>query len=426
MTTSFKIALVHNLKPPVKSKHLPEDYYSECDSAKTVEAIAQALKSAGHKVLPVEADARLPKWLGENPVDGVFNIAEGFEGGSREARVPALLELMGIPYTGSGVLTLALAMDKYRSKQIFKAQGIPTPHFQLFEHPGESLDKRLHFPLMVKPNGEGSAKGIWASSVVWNEEALAHQVARVQRAYRQEVLVEEFIEGTELTVGILGADQLLPVLEIDFSNCRASGESFYSWRMKEFQGDKAQHLNPSFHCPARLSEEVTRAVASVGLKAARALGCRDLVRVDIRLSTEGIPFVLEVNPLPGLDPAESNLPVMAQAAGIPYEVLINRIFGFAMERALAQHHLSFYPLSPSTPRPQEPQPTGKERAALRPKADKANGSGKRQAVSRASVPRGSERQVSPLSQGRRTSGRLCEDRPPPPRQTHPKEEDLGR
>lgn len=416
---SLRIALVHNLKPPVKSKHLPEDYYSECDSAKTVEAIAEALRSAGHAVLPVEANARLPWWLAENPVDGVFNIAEGFDGESREARVPALLELLGIPYTGSGVLALALAMDKYRSKLIFKAQGIPTPHFQLFERSGEPLDKRLHFPLIVKPNREGSAKGIWASSVVWNEEALARQVTQVHHQYRQEALVEEFIEGAELTVGILGADQVLPILEIDFSGCQASGESFYSWRMKEFQGDEKQHLNPRFHCPARLSQEGARAVAAVALKAASALGCRDLARVDIRLSSDGIPFVLEVNPLPGLDPHESNFPMMAQAAGISYEILIQRLLGFALERTLVKQAPSLYPSSRSTSRPAKaPQPLGKEKVA--------DGNGNRQAAGRASVLRGSERQVSPLSQGRRTSARLYEDRIPSPRQADPKEEDLGR
>ena len=339
----MKIALIHNLKPPARDPSLPADYYSECDSPKTVAAIAKALRSNGCTVLPVEADRHLPNWLKIHPVDLAFNIAEGFKGDSREARVPALLELMEIPHTGSGVLSLALAMDKSRSKQIFRYAGIPTPNFQLLSHPDEPLDRRLHFPLIVKPNCEGSAKGIWASSVVSDEAALKAQIDKVYKEYAQDVLIEEFIDGKELTVGILGNEQILPVLEIDFSGCEASGEFFYSWRMKEFQGNKDLHLTPTFWCPARLDLKVTQAVPAVALKAAKVLSCQDIARVDIRLSDDGIPFVLEVNPLPGLDPEESNLPIMAQAAGLTYEALIHRIVGYAIERTRGP--LSSIPLS---------------------------------------------------------------------------------
>lgn len=330
--SGLRIALIHNLKPVFKEPGFPADYYSECDSLKTIRSIASALRKGGHKVFPVEANRNLPLWLQENPVELAFNIAEGFEGEAREARVPALLELMGIPYTGSGVLSLALALDKARSKQIFRFAGIPTPNFQLFSHPDEPLDSRLKYPLIVKPNCEGSAKGILVSSVVHEERALRLQVRHVLRGYGQEALVEEYIEGTELTVAMLGEDEILPVLEIDFKDCAPSGEFFYSWRMKEFQGNKELHLDPRFWCPARLDPAVTQAVQSVAWKATRAVGARDVARVDIRLSSDGIPFVLEVNPLPGMDPEESNLPIMARAAGISYEALIQRLVTLAMKR----------------------------------------------------------------------------------------------
>ncbi len=336
MKRGLRIALIHNQKPAVKDPELPADYYSECDSPKTIRAIASALEKAGHAVLPVEADSQLPLWLSQNPVDMAFNIAEGFYGEAREARVPAILELMGVPYTGSGVLSLALALDKAKSKQIFRSAGIPTPNFQFFQHPDEPADPKLKFPLIVKPNREGSGKGISASSVVWDEPALRAQVRHVFVEYAQEVLVEEYIEGTELTVGILGSDEILPVLEVDFKRCERSGEFFYSWRMKEFQGNKEMHLDPQFWCPARLSPAVTQAVQAVAWKAARAVGARDIARVDIRLSSDGIPYVLEVNPLPGMDPEESNLPVMVRAAGIPYEALIQRLVNLAVERSAPQ------------------------------------------------------------------------------------------
>ena len=369
---ALRVALIHNLKPPVKEPDLPPDYYSECDSPKTIAAIVAALRTGGHTVIPVEADRHLPAWLSRNPVDCAFNIAEGFEGESREARVPALLELMEIPCTGSGVLTLALALDKAKSKQIFRHAGVPTPNFQLFQHPDEVLDPKLKFPLLVKPNREGSAKGISSASVVHHEEALRIQVRQTFERYRQEVLVEEYIEGTELTVGILGEHHLLPVLEIDFQECGPSGEFFYSWRMKEFQGDKSLHLNPRFWCPARLSPEVTQAVQGVAWKAARVLGTRDMVRVDIRLSSDGIPYVLEVNPLPGLDPDESNLPIMIRAAGISYEAFINQLVDLAVRRsskrpkikqaaaASLQAATSYLPLS----NPNAPGPSVPERGAL--------------------------------------------------------------
>ncbi len=329
----MRIALIHNLKPTVKDPNLPADYYSECDSRKTVSSIAAALRKVGHRVLPVEADHRLPQWLARTQADLAFNIAEGFEGEAREARVPALLELVGIPYTGSGVLALTLALDKAKSKQIFRSTGIPTPNFQLFTHPDEPLEPRVKYPLIVKPNREGSAKGITATSVVQDEKTLRLQIRHVYEVYAQEVLVEEYVEGTELTVGILGADEVLPVLEIDFSECAGSGEFFYSWRMKEFQGNKRLKLTPRFWCPARLDPKVTQAVQMVAWRASRALGARDLCRVDIRLSSDGIPYVLEVNPLPGMDPVESNLPIMARASGISYEALIQRILNLAIERA---------------------------------------------------------------------------------------------
>ena len=344
----MKIALIHNLKPIVKKKELPPDYYSECDSAKTIASITAALRKGQHKVIAVEADRDLPIWLAKNPVDLAFNIAEGFDGEAREARVPALLELMEIPYTGSGVPALALAMDKAKSKQIFRHAGVPTPNFQLFGHPDEPLDGRLKYPLIVKPNREGSAKGIFASSVVASGSALRVQVRRVFEAYNQEALVEEYIEGTELTVGILGEDQVLPVLEIDFSECGPSGEFFYSWRMKEFQGNKKMHLTPRFWCPGRLSPAVTQAVQSVAWKAAKSLGTRDVARVDIRLSSDGIPYVLEVNPLPGIDPEESNLPIMLKAARISYGAFVQKLVMLAMERSLTQAKVQISSYIPSS------------------------------------------------------------------------------
>lgn len=314
---------------------MPIDYYSEFDSPKTIEAIANALRAGGHEIYRVEADEDLPRWFLTHEVDLVFNIAEGTHGPHRESQVPAILESLGIPFTGSSSLTLALALDKTKTKQVLTYEGVPTPAWQLFATATAPLDPHLRFPLIVKPNSEGSAKGILRESVVSDEPSLRQQVRRIHEQYRQEALVEEFIEGTEVTVGVLGNDrpEALPILEIDFSTCQRSGEFFYSWRMKEYQGDEALGLNPRFMCPAKLSPELAARVQHVALRAHDALGCRDVSRTDIRVRGDGVPFVLEINPLPGLDPLESNFPIMTNAAGISYEALINRLVDSALTRS---------------------------------------------------------------------------------------------
>ena len=310
---------------------VPFDGDSEFDSPKTIEAIVHALQAAGHEVLRVEARGNVPQWFLTHSVDLVFNIAEGIHGAHRESQVPAILESLGIPFTGSNSITLALALDKAKTKQILALEGISTPRWQLFPAPTPTLNPALEFPLIIKPNREGSAKGIWRESVVGDEAALRRQVAHVYERYRQEVLVEEFIQGRELTVGVLG-QEVLPILEIDFAPCRSSGEFFYSWRMKEFQGDASLGLAPDLFCPARLDAATTARVQTIALMSHRALGCADLSRTDIRLRDDGMPFVLEVNPLPGLNPMDSNFPLMAQAAGLSHERLIQRIVDLAMSR----------------------------------------------------------------------------------------------
>ncbi len=329
----MRVALAYNLKKKDQTK--PADYFSEFDSPDTVNAIAAAIESRGHQVERVEVgQPNLISYFRKNRVDLVFNIAEGRGGKFRESEIPAVLDYLGIPYTGTDAFSLALALNKGLTKKILKAENIPTPNFQIFFKANEELNPGLKFPLIVKPNREGSAKGIDLSCVVNDRDALFKKIKEIQDTYKQEVLVEEFIEGKELTVGILenGKVTILPILEIDFSSCRESGEYFYSWRMKEYQGDRELGLLPSFHCPARLGQEIETQVKETALRTHRALGCTDISRTDIRLSHDNIPYVLEINPLPGLNPAESNFPIMAYTAGMKYEDLIEAILMSASER----------------------------------------------------------------------------------------------
>lgn len=329
----LRIGLTYNLKRKGIEGY-PEDFFSEFDGPETIEQLKCALEALGHEVFLVEANKELVQWFSTNKVDIVFNIAEGVIGEGREAQVPAVLDFLSIPYTGSGILTMALSLNKAYSKRVFFYENIPTPKFHIYHSVQQIKDVNLKFPLIVKPNCEGSAKGISSTSVVLDITRLRQEVEQTILKYKQDALVEEFIEGRELTVGILGNKELkvLPVLEIDFSSCKGSGEYFYSWRMKEYQGDATLKLTPTFYCPARLKAEEYETVCAIAKKTYRALGCLDFARIDFRLATDGTPYVLEVNPLPGLDPKESNLTFMAGKTNISYTELIKIILESALMR----------------------------------------------------------------------------------------------
>jgi D-alanine-D-alanine ligase len=329
----MEVAVTYNLKEKDETK--PPDYFSEFDSEETINAIVGALRGKGYKVSPVNVNnSDLFSYFRKNRVDMVFNIAEGKHGKFRESEIPAILDYLDIPYTGSSTFSLALALNKAFTKKILIAEGIPTPRYQVFSSGEEALDEGLKFPLIAKPNCEGSAKGITKNCVVRDEAGLRAIVKELLEKYCQEVLVEEFIEGKELTVGILenGKASVLPILEIDFSTAAKSGEFFYSWHMKEYQGDHSRGTVPTFHCPARLDPKTEALVKETALQTHRAVGCYDISRTDIRLNAEGIPYVLEINPLPGLDPKESNFPQMAYAAGMKYEDIIESILLSALQR----------------------------------------------------------------------------------------------
>jgi len=332
---ALKIALVYNLKRDPLLLSLPEDYFSEFDSEKTIESIASTLRALGFTLCMHEFDRDVAPWLLAQKPDCVFNIAEGFSGTSREAQAPALFDLLHIPYTGSGVTTMAACLDKAMTKKILLYEGIETPRFQLFYTGHETLNPALRFPMIVKPNREGSAKVITVESVVHDEKALRAQIDKILLTYEEEVLVEEFIEGRELTVGILGNVpdlKVLPILEIDFSTCKNSGEYFYTWRMKEFQGDRNLGLTPRFICPALLSQETMTAIEGIAKKTFKLFNCFDFARLDFRLDAHDTPYLIEVNPLPGLDPEESNFPMMARADAIDYMQLIDGIITTALRR----------------------------------------------------------------------------------------------
>ncbi len=321
----IRVGFTYNVK---RSKLPGSDDQAEWDPPETIIAIANALARQGQIVVHLEATPDLPRVLAEADVDLIFNIAEGVEGRNREAQVPALCELLGIPYTGSDSATLAIALDKALCKKVLMQHDILTPKFQLMESDRERLSKDLQFPLIVKPNAEGSSKGIGSTSVVDTEEELREKVRNIVETYRQPAIVEEYIAGREFTVGLLGdkRPRVLPPMEIRFKN-KDVERPVYDYGVKQ---EWEQHVY--YECPAKLTEAEQKAIEKIARATFWALDCRDVARVDLRMDAEGRLYVLEVNPLPGLTPNYSDLVLISSAIGMDYDALIAEIMVGGLRR----------------------------------------------------------------------------------------------
>jgi D-alanine-D-alanine ligase len=321
-----RIGFTYNMKR-VDSK-AGDDAEAEYDSPDTIASISDAIASFGHAVVHLEATPDLPRLLAEADVDLVFNIAEGLMGRNREAQVPALCELLGIPYTGSDSATLAIALDKALAKKVFKQHGILTPEFQLFETGRERLSPALKFPVIVKPNAEGSSKGIAGTSVFDEEAGMRAAVKALIEKYRQPALVEQYITGREFTVGLLGdrRPRVLPPMEICFKD-RTQQRPVYDFQVKQ---EWAKHVE--YKCPAPLTPTEVRGIERAAREVFDALDCRDFARIDIRMNAQGQIYVFEVNPLPGLTPDYSDLVLIAKAAGMDYRTLIGEILAGGLKR----------------------------------------------------------------------------------------------
>jgi D-alanine-D-alanine ligase len=345
------VALLANLKKNAPTwPGMTPDQWDDLDSQETIEEIMHALRAGGHSVTFLEGDISLYDSLRQVKPDICFNICEGHFGDSRESQVPALLEMLRIPYTGSRVLTLALALDKPMTKRVLAYHGLPTPAFQVFERANEPLDPDMLFPMFVKPSREGTGMGVSAESIVRDEAGLRVQLERQLARYQQPILAEQYIAGREVTVGIIGnlttpvamrvpEDEdaprvqrglfFFPPLEVDVAAYSAEEGGVYTNRMKTELARVAYYL-----VPAPLSAEQVEELEWLAAAVFRVTGCLDVARIDFRLEANDHekPHILEVNPLPGLSPGYSDLCVEAQAAGWSYEELINRILDEAIKR----------------------------------------------------------------------------------------------
>lgn len=315
----------------------PDDRFEEFDRPETVEAIANVLRALGHEVALL-GDGR--EFLGrvlESPPDLVWNLAEGEgTGRCREARVPAALEMLGIPHTGSDPLALAAALDKDVARRLVTSSGVVVPWGMVFDPSRSAAAVALAlasdelvaaFPLILKPNAEGSSKGIRGRCLADSPLEAASTFARLAADYRQPILVEEFIGGDELTVGVLGTGDSARVLGVMRVVPREPDPNFvYSLEVKR---DWRARL--SYETPAQLEAATLDKLSRAALAAHRALGCRDVSRVDFRLR-RNVPHFIEINPLPGLAPVTSDLVILADGYGIDHAGLIRLILEAATDR----------------------------------------------------------------------------------------------
>lgn len=327
----MRIGITYDLKQDVPlPADFPDDFQEEFDSPATVEAIAAVLRGLGHTVEKLGDGRPLLERLLADPPEIVFNLAEGQGvGRSREARVPAVLEMLGIPYTGSDPLTLAVTLDKDCAKRLVGSSSLQTTPWGRVLHPHENpVDATmfLPFPAIVKPAWEGSSKGIRGTCVVDRREELPKVVESLRQNYSQPVLVEQFIEGEELTVGVIGNVRPHVIGTMRVVPRQPTSRFIYSLEVKrDFRNQvsyqRADHLKPT----------MLANVECAALEAYHQLGCRDVARIDYRLGKDGLYF-LEANPLPGLNPESSDLVILARLAGWSYERLIASILHAALER----------------------------------------------------------------------------------------------
>ena len=324
----MKIGLVYDLRKDYLAQGYPEAAVAEFDSEETIDALDRTISSLGHQTDRIgNARALCSRLVAGDRWDLVFNIAEGLKGRSRESQAPCILELYDIPYTFSDPLVCAVTLDKAVTKHLLIAADLRTPRFAVIAVPGDISNIKLQYPLFAKPIAEGTGKGIDVDSKVESPAELNRTCGRLLKEYPgQAVLVEEFLPGREFTVGIIGTGRdarVIGTMEIVIPD--GSLKAIYSYKTKELCDSLVKYHPAPRDC-------VRDAVENLALKSYRALECRDAGRVDIRLNTSGEPSFMEVNPLPGLHPTHSDLPMIATQEGMSYEQLIASIIESALKR----------------------------------------------------------------------------------------------
>lgn len=326
----WKVALLCNQKPAEVPAGQPDDAFEEFDSCETVTSVRQALSELVSEVVPIPADRLLPRRLAEGGFQFAFNIAECTGRRCREAIPAAVCELLGVPFSGSDLVTLGLTLDKAMSRRVVGSE-IRVPGAVLVQRESDLGNLgSLRYPVIVKPNDEGSSKGIRDNPIADDEAAARSRCELLRARYGCPCLVEEFVEGPEVTVGILGntpGERILGPMEI--APVGWAPRFVYSLEVKR---DFRRRV--SYHVPPRLGAAAVAKIEETAIKAFRLLGCRDFARIDFRLDSSGTLFFLECNALPGLDPANSDIVILSRGV-LTHRQLVQEIFLEAARRCAA-------------------------------------------------------------------------------------------
>lgn len=323
----MKIAFCYNVKKNKPSADPGKQDDTEFDGPEVVNGIKNTLKSLGHSVIAIEADEnafiKLKKHRKE--IDLVFNIAEGLGGDARESQIPLFCEVLGIAYTHSSPTVHAIKLDKEFTKYLLEGA-------ELVKVPGRSK-----FPLIVKPNKEGSSKGIMDANVVYNKKELEKRISVISKSIGGEILVEEYIDGREFTVSVIGNEDpiVLPIVEQKFDFLPKGMNKMASYELKWLYEDKLENLKDAYDCPAKISKKLQKKIEDTSVAIYKFLGVRDCARIDYRLDKKGDLYFLEINTLPGMIPDEnviSYFPLSARTAGMSYKDLVGKIIEFASKR----------------------------------------------------------------------------------------------
>ncbi len=330
----MKVAILYTARDQLSSQYNQDWEGRENNEDK--EAVVKALQELGHKVKEFIVDQETYNLLKieKDNIDLVFNLCDDgfFSNALLEPHIPAILDILKIPYTGSNYFSLSLCLNKSVAKSIFTQNNIPTPQFQVFETESDKLNPDLRFPLIVKPLREDASIGIKDDSIVQEETALKERVKFVFHEYKQPALVEEFIAGREFNVGLIGnaIKEILPISEIKFVGFPENKPKIVSYAAKwdeeslEFKGTVRQ-------CPAEVDEQLKTKLIVLAQQAADTLFCQDYCRVDFRVDKDNNPYVLEVNPNPDIS-TDAGLAAMASAQGYQYKELVDKILKSALNK----------------------------------------------------------------------------------------------
>jgi len=326
----MRIALTLN------TRHEDSEFEVEYDPPHTIELIKHGIEATGHEYMFIEADENVVENLKRQKPDLVFNRAEGLRGDSRESHVPAVLEMLGIPYVGANVLSTAVCLNKAWTKKCLEHHNIRTAEFHVCSSLEEANKISFHYPVILKPNEEGSSMGINEDNVVQDVAHFRPKLKQMLKDYRQGILIEQFIQGREFSVGVLGRagrePEVLPILEIDFSKLPQQVGNVFGQRAKTIYEGLDHYV-----CPAKIPAALKKTLEQTSVDVCRYLDTPDFARMDYRMNEKGETYFLEINPLPGMDfdmdhKDFSFFPYMAMKAGYSYDELVRRLLESACYR----------------------------------------------------------------------------------------------